>query len=100
MIAYAVEQDKVISGLEPREHLAEVERRLRAKFPTRMPEVGSTKQAIVNSDSGRSMNKAVKKGPTYEDLNAEQKRTAAHFAKIKLMTVDEYIKTLVKSGEL
>lgn len=103
------EQDRVLANynLTPAQHMEELEDSLHKKFPDYFKE-GVTKEVVSKSntvESGNLNNLTTEvthknKKYSFNDLNDAQKQAARLFEQMKVMKVDDYIKDLVKSGEL
>lgn len=86
------------------EHMALLEDHVRKEFSNyfdnkedkQIASPVSSSRENVTSTATRSKGKA----PTFNDLNAEQKQIARDFEKMGVMTIENYIKDLVKHGEL
>ncbi len=69
------------------------------KFESENPHIESEKPHIPNIEGGsKPVNHA--KQPSYSSLNENQKRVCDNFVKLKIMTRDDYIKSLVEIGEI
>lgn len=87
------------------EHMALLEEHLQKEFSNYFE--NSTEDSLVSSPVSSSRDNvsnkmSTKKGknPTFNDLSAEQKQIARDFEMMKVMPVEDYIKDLVKHGEL
>lgn len=85
-------------NLSPVEHIRVIESDLRKKFPSRFKsESKAPRDQAVETGVGKVVRPS---GPTFKDLNPEQKLIAKQFANQGVMTVDEYINELKSLGEL
>lgn len=103
MQQWLLERDRLLASknLPPEEHIKIVEEHLKKQFPSYFndkiedilpitPDMGSN----VASSSTRN------KKYTFSSLNDAQKQVARDFERMKIMTVDQYIKQLVDAGDL
>lgn len=87
------------------EHMALLEEHVKKEFPSYFDnqeddtEVSSPVSYSRENVTQKST-KAKGKPPTFNDLTAEQKQIARDFEKMGVMSVENYIKDLVKHGEL
>lgn len=83
------------------EHMALLEQHVQKQFPEYFdndddtPPVSPVAASRGNATKSRPSGKA----PTFNDLSDEQKQIARDFERMGVMTVDNYIKDLVKHGE-
>lgn len=83
------------------EHMLLLEDHIKKEFPDYFNDNEDIKSPVSSSRENIS-NKSLKKGknPTFNDLSQEQKKIARDFEDLGIMSIDNYIKDLVKHGEL
>lgn len=100
-LAHTLDATLAARKLSPEEHIAKVEETLRKVYPHRfgIQEESAPISSSVESAVGREQPKRRTKFK-FSDLTEEQRSCARHFEKYNVMSIDEYIKGLVSSGEL
>lgn len=88
--------------LPTNEHMALLEQHLKKKFPQyfEVQEETQIKTPVMSSNSNVASSKKGKKNYTLADLTIEQQNIAKNFSSLGVMTVEDYIKDLVKHGEI
>lgn len=83
------------------EHMKVLEEHLHKQFPDYFDQgdVDAPVSPVAASRGNVSTGKAKGKAPTFNDLTAEQKQIARDFERMGVMSIDNYIKDLVKHGE-
>lgn len=100
MQAYTFGMDSVLmrEKLDPDEHMERLEKAVREHFPEKF---GIKPRSPVESSEGSNVsNRPHKKTFSVSDLSAQQRQIAEEFEFYKIMTKEQYVKDLVKSGEL
>lgn len=90
--------------LPTEEHMALLEEHVKKEFSEyfEFESKEAVKSPVSHSRENVASTKSYKSGkaPTFNDLSLEQKQIARDFEKMGVMTIDSYIKDLVKHGEL
>jgi len=88
------------------EHMALLEQHVKKEFSAYFDNLDDGSDADIKnpvsasrSNVTSSSSKAKGKTPTFNDLNAEQKKIARDFENLGVMSIENYIKDLVKHGE-
>lgn len=107
MQQWLLERDKLLASknLPPEKHVEVIEDHLKKQFPNyfcdNIKESVDTVDTITSDMNSHVASPAHKnKKYTFSHLNDTQKRVARDFERMKIMSVDEYIKQLVNTGEL
>ena len=85
-------------GMSPEEIFEEVPKRIRAEFPHKFENPRRREAAVAESTGQKSRGKSSK--PSWKSLSDEQKKVATRFERLGVMSKEDYITELAKSGEL
>lgn len=101
MKSWLLQRDKELSSmkLSPDEHMKVLEDHLYKKFPSYF-KAETPKPAVESSSDNVAGKRSSKKKFTFNDLTSDQKRIARDFKQMGIMEIDDYIKDLVKNGDL
>lgn len=102
MQAFAFGMDNILmtEHLSPEDHMSRLEDMIKEQFPDYFG-ISAKVRSPVESGVGSNVSKnKSKKNYTYNDLTEQQRKIAEEFEFYKIMTKEEYIKDLLKSGEL
>lgn len=82
------------------EHMAILEDHMKKEFPNYFDD-GEIRSPVSSSrENVTSKTRAKGKAPSFNDLSSEQKQIARDFENMGVMSIDNYIRDLVKHGEL
>lgn len=87
-------------NIDPSVLLKRMEKLVRDELPLRFKGGNSVDEGGNDTGEGRRNNNGNGKKPTIHDLDEDQQACARRFAKLGVMTVDQYIDDLVADGEL
>jgi hypothetical protein len=95
-----VDKNLMSKQLDPATHMKHLENYLHTNYPDHFKQEEPF-QAVEGNTNSSGMNRGVKKKFTYNDLSSEQKEMANYLKNSKLgKSIDDYIKDLVKFGDL
>ena len=102
MQAYTFGMDSILmkENLSPEDHMDRLEEAVKEHFPDRFGIKPSVRSPVESSVGSNVSNRTHKKTFGVNDLSAQQRQIAEEFEFYKIMTKEQYVKDLVKSGEL
>lgn len=87
--------------LHPSEHMKKLDEAVRTEFAAYFSKDEEVKSPVASGESGNVSSKSThKKNYSFKDLSEEQKQIARDFEQMGVMSVESYIKDLIKHGEL
>lgn len=93
------DEQLVAFNLDPSEHLRILEKDVKKEFSSYFGE-DTIKSEVSSVESDIAPTSPSSKKYSFKDLNADQKDCYRHFTKRGIMSGDQYIKSLIESGEL
>jgi hypothetical protein len=102
MQAFAFGMDSMLvhEQLSPDNHMAKLENSLREQFPDYFGVKTKVRSPVSSGGGSNVAREGSKKTFSLRDLSEQQRKIAEEFEYYKIMTKEEYLKDLVKSGEI
>lgn len=102
MQAYTFGMDSILMAekLSPEEHMEKLEEAVKEQFPDHFGIKHAVRSPVEGGTGSNLATRNSKKTFSFSDLNEQQRKIAEEFEFYKIMTKEQYVKDLVKSGDL